>query len=156
MPKASSSASGSFRPCPEGAIQGILVDVIDIGMVTTTFNGETKESHKVSLVWQMDERRDDNARFTIYQRLTLSLHPKAGLRKIVETLRGRKFTEEEAAEGFELDDLVGSQALLTIVHNAVGDRTYANVAGVSPLPKGMPKLVQEPYERKVQEDAVPF
>jgi hypothetical protein len=162
MPKAAAgSSTGSFRPCPDGAIQGVLVDVIDLGQVTTTYAGESKTSHKINLVWQMDERKDDGTRFLVFQRQTLSLHPKANLRKVVETLRGKKFTDEEAEAGFELDDLKGVNALLTIVHNQVGDRIYANVSGVSPLPKGMPKIEAEAYERKAPKaqaevDEVPF
>lgn len=163
MPKATTTGnSASFRPCPEGVTQGVLVDIIDLGVVTTTYNGETKSAHKVNLVYQTEERRDDGQRFLVYQRLTLSLHPKASLRKIAETLRGKKFTDEEAESGFEVDDLKGSQALLTIVHNEVGDKVYANIAGVAPLMKNMPKLVAEPYERKAPkaqsapDDEAPF
>lgn len=160
MPKASASNStSSFRPCPEGVIQGILVDVIDLGRITSTFNGETKTAHKVNFVWQVDERKDDGTRFLVFQRLTLSLHPKASLRKVVETLRGKKFSDDEAAQGFEVDDVRGSQGLLTIVHNQVGDRTYANITGVAPLMKGMAKLEAEPYERRApkgQSDEAPF
>lgn len=162
MPKAIAGSSSSFRPCPEGTIQGILVDVIDNGLVTTTYNGEEKTSHKVSFAWQVDERKDDGTRFLVFQRLTLSLHPKANLRKIVETLRGKKFTDEEAEAGVELDDLKGAQALLTIIQNQVGDRVYANVSGVAPLLRGMAKLEAEPYERRAPkaqaevDDPVPF
>jgi hypothetical protein len=164
MPKATAgSSSGTFRPCPEGVVQGILVDIIDLGMVTSSYQGETKTSHKVNFVWQVDERKDDGARFLVFQRLTLSLHPKSTLRKIVESLRGKKFTDEEVEAGYELDELKGnSQALLTIIQNQVGDRVYANISGVAPLMKGMPKLEAEPYERKAPkaqsspDDEVPF
>src|SRR3954471_3093921 len=151
MPKATTSNStGSFRPCPEGVTQGVLVDVIDLGKITSTYNGETKTAHKVNFVYQVDERKDDGSRFLVFQRLTLSLHPKANLRKVVETLRSRKFTDEEAEAGFELNDLKGSNGLLTIIHNQVGDRTYANITGVAPLMKGMKKLDAEAYERRAQ------
>lgn len=163
MPKATTSNTGTFRPCPEGVTQSVLVDVIDLGMLTTNYNGESKTAHKVNFVWQVNERKDDGSRFLVFQRLTLSLHPKATLRKIVETLRGRKFSDEEAESGFELDDLKGSNALLTIVQNTVGDRVYANVTGVAPLMKGMSKLEAEAYERRAPkaksesgDDEVPF
>lgn len=163
MPRASSTGSrGDFKACPEGVIQGILVDIIDLGAITTNFAGEEKTRNMVNLVWQVDERRDDGKRFHIYQRLGLSLHVKANLRKIADTLRGRKMTDEEAEEGIELDDLKGSQALLTLVQNESNGKIYTNVEGVAPLMKGMTKLEQEPYERrekdakKAQADDVPF
>ncbi len=165
MPKAQSSGSNtSFRPCPDGTAQAILVDVIDLGMVTSTYNNETKTAHKVNFVWQVDERKDDGTRFLVFQRLTNSLHPKATLRKVVDTLMGRKMSDDEASAGVELDDLKGKNALLTIVHNVVGDRTYANVSTVAGLMKGMQKIKAEDYERRApraagsgqQSDEVPF
>jgi hypothetical protein len=162
--KASSSASGNndFRPCPAGVTQGILVDIIDLGKITSTYNGETKTSHKVNFVWQVDERRDDQKRFLIYQRLTLSLHPKANLRRIVDTLKGVKMTDEEATVGVELDDLLGKNALLTLIQNKAGDRIYTNVEGVAPLMKNLQPLEAEEYERRApkassdDDDSIPF
>jgi hypothetical protein len=148
MPTAKASNSTSFRPCPEGVTQGVLVDIIDLGLITSTYDGEERTSPKVNFVWQMDERKDDGTRFLVFQRFTLSLHPKASLRKVVETLRGSKFTNEEAESGYELDELKGSNALLTIVQNSVGDRVYANVGGVAPLMKNMKPLEVEAYERR--------
>lgn len=149
MPKAQSSGSNtSFRPCPDGTAQAVLVDVIDLGMITSTYNGETKTAHKVNFVWQVDERKDDGTRFLVFQRLTNSLHPKATLRKVVDTLLGRKLSDDEAQAGVELDDLKGKNALLTIIHNAVGDRIYANVQTVAGLMKGMKPIKAEDYERR--------
>lgn len=148
MPRATASGStASFRPCPEGVAQAILVDIIDLGLVKSNYNGEDKTAHKVQFVWQVDERKDDGTRFLVFQRLTLSLHEKANLRKVAEILRGQRFTDEEVAAGYEVDELRGAQALLTIVQNRVGDKIYANVAGVAPLMKNMKPLEQEPYER---------
>ena len=159
MPKASANSTANFKPCPAGPVQGILVDVIDLGMITSTFADEEKTRHMVNLVWQVEERRDDGKRFLVFQRAGLSLHPKATLRAIVETLIGRGLTEEEAAEGIELDDLKGSQAILNLIHNKSGDRTYTNVKGVTPLMKNMSKLEVEEYERRVpkaQDEETPF
>lgn len=147
MPRASSGSKGDFKPCPEGVTQGVLVDVVDLGLVKSTFNGEEKTQRKAMLVWQVDERRDDGQRFHIYQRVGLSLHPKANLRKLVDTIRAKKMTEEEAEAGIELEDLIGSQGLLTLVQNPSGDRIYTNVEGVAPLMKSMSKLDVEDYTR---------
>lgn len=161
MPRATSSGGGKdFKPCPEGVTQGVLVDVIDLGKIKSTFAGEEKVRHMANLVWQVDERRDDGKRFLIFQRVGLSLHPKATLRKIVDTIRGKKLTEDEAQEGIELEDLVGSNGLLTLVQNESGGKIYTNVEGIAPLMKGMAKLDPEPYERREQkprdEDDIPF
>lgn len=139
-----------YRPCPTGMAQAVVVDVIDLGLVESTFNGEKKTSHKIDVVFQVDERRDDGERFLIKKRYTLSFHPKATLRKDVETWRGKPFSDEELEQmgGFEVNDLIGWQGLVNVVHNNVGDKTYANITAITPLMKGMAKLEAEPYVRR--------
>lgn len=161
MPKATASGTANYRPCPEGVAQAVIVDVVDLGKVKSTFGDEEKLTHKIAVVFQIDERRDDGQRFHIWKRYTLSLHERATLRKDIETLRGRKFTPEEVEDGFETEDMVGWNALVTVVHNQVGDRTYANITAVAPLMKGMAKLEAEPYERptpkaEANDDDIPF
>jgi hypothetical protein len=68
---------------------------------------------------------------------TLSLHEKASLRKTIESWLGRKLTAKEEEEGYDIYALLGKECIVNIVHNAVGDKTYANVDSVSPLMKGM-------------------
>jgi hypothetical protein len=53
-----------------------------------------------------------------------------------EAWRGRAFTEDELA-GFDLKHLLGVYALINVTHSSKGDKTYSNVAGLSPLPKQM-------------------
>ena len=148
MVKATSGGGKTFRPCPEGVVQAVIVDVIDLGKQTTTFAGETKTQHKIKVMFQVDERRDDGQRFVLGKFYTLSLHEKATLRKDIEALRSKKFTEEEALAGFDVNDIIGWQAMVQVEHKVSGDNTYGNIRGVMPLPKGMPKLEAEPYERK--------
>jgi hypothetical protein len=67
---------------------------------------------------------------------TLSMYEKANLRKVLESWRGKAFTNEQA-ESFDITALVGKPCLLNIIHKQVGDKTYANIAGISAMPKGM-------------------
>ncbi len=79
-------------------------------------------------------------RMCIYKRYTLSLHENASLRKDLENWRGKKFTEEEL-QGFDLEKLLGVNALITVVHSQGADgKTYSNIAAVSKLMKGMAPL----------------
>lgn len=152
MPKASSGAT--FRPCPTGTVQAVCVDVIDLGKLKNKFpdekTGEFKELHKIDVVFQVDERKDDGERFHIKKRYTLSFHPKSNLRKDVETWRGKPYSDDELTQmgGFEANDLIDKQALVGIVHNVSGDNTYANITTVNGLMKGMANLEKEPYVRR--------
>lgn len=147
--RATAGGSGKkYAPPSEGVVQAVCVDIIDIGKVTSTFAGETKTQHKIQVVWQIDERRDDGKRFHVSKWYTLSFHKKANLRKDIEAWRGKAVTDDEEQVGFELEDLKGWQCLLTLQHKASGENTYANVIGISPLMKNMAKMDVEPYERR--------
>lgn len=140
---------GNFQPAPVGVHQAVCVDVIDLGVLETTWQGQTKKQHKVNLAWQINEDRDDGKPFLVFKRYTLSLHEKAGLRKDLESWRGRKFTRDEEM-GFDVETIIGANCLLNVTHNNVGDKTYANVVSIMPLAKGMPQMSPRDYVRKVE------
>lgn len=136
-----------FQPAPAGVHQAVCVDVIDLGMLDVTWQGQTKRQHKVNIAWQINEDRDDGKPFLVFKRYTLSLHEKAGLRKDLESWLGRKFGRDEEM-GFDVESVIGHNCLLNITHNRVSDKTYANVSSVSPLMKGMPTMSARDYVRK--------
>lgn len=139
----------TFQPAPQGVHQAVLVDVVDLGILDVSWQGVTKRQHKVNLAWQINENREDGKPFLVFKRYTLSTHEKAGLRKDVESWLGRKFTRDDEM-GFDVESLLGKNCLLNITHNKVGDKTYANVASVSPLMKGMPTMTVRDYIRKAE------
>lgn len=55
----------------------------------------------------------------------------------LESWRGKPFTPEELA-GFDLKNVLGLSCFVGVVHETKGDKTYANLASVMKLPKGMP------------------
>jgi hypothetical protein len=139
--------SSNFTPAPQGVHQAVCVDVIDKGLIQSTFldkAGKPKMQHKIAIAWQIDELRDDGKRFVIYKRYTLSLNEKATLRKDLESWRGRAFTRVEEM-GFDVETIKGANCLLNLQHNTVGDKTYTNVISVMPLMKNMPKIVALNY-----------
>lgn len=142
---AKASRGGTFIPCPSGNQAAICVDVVDHSLVKSEFykndDGTDKWQHKVSVVWESSELMTNGRPFLINKKYTLSLGEKATLRHDLESWRGRSFTEDELS-GFEVENVIGASALLNVVHKA-GSKggTFANVASVSPLMKGMSKLV---------------
>ena len=147
MPIYASASSGTkHTPAPSGSHVGVCVDVIDLGVLEVTFGGKTKKQHKIEIVWQIDETRDDGKPFTVKKRYTLSLHEKAGLRKDLEAWRGRPFTDAEL-EGFDVETVIGVGAMLSVIHNVVGTNTYANVNAVMRPAKGMQPPAPRDYIR---------
>lgn len=139
-------AGTDFKPAPPGTHAGVCVDVVDLGMVTSDFGGKKKTQHKIKIVWQIDEARDDGKPFDVSQRYTLSLHAKATLRRELESWRGRAFTEDELKE-FDVETVIGAGAMLNIIHAFREGKTYANVTGVMRLMKGMAAPVPRDYVR---------
>lgn len=147
--ESSGSSGGNYQPIEPGMYQAICYGIIDLG---THFDETWKKSrHKVCIQWEIPEirielERDgqtiDAPRITSKQ-YPLSLHEKSGLRKDLESWRGRAFTAEEL-RGFDLAKLLGVNCLLNIVHQTKDNgKTYANIAGIVPLMKGQPVLKPE-------------
>jgi hypothetical protein len=132
-------ATGSFTPAPEGQYSAVCVDVVDLGIVETTWKGEKKEAHKCRVVFEIDEQMETGKRFTVSQQFTASLNEKANLRKFLESWRGKPFTREELA-GFDTEQLIGAPAVLQVVHNERDGTVYANINSVMKLMKGVGRL----------------
>lgn len=141
------TAGGDFTPPPAGNHGARCYRVVDLGTQQTEFNGETKRQHKVLVSWELDtdQAMEDGRRFTIHQRYTFSTHEKAKFRQDLESWRGRPFTPEDFGT-FDIRKLLGVACMINVVHKrADNGKTYANVAGVTPVPRGLtvPELENE-------------
>lgn len=148
MPLIATANEGkTFTPAPEGTHQAICVDVIDKGMHPNKFKPGHMQ-HKVDLVWQLTELRDDGKRYQVYKRYTLSLNEKASLRHDLESWLGRGFGRDDEM-GFDVETMIGANCLVNVQHkkSADGVKTYANVVSVMPLIKGMVKIGPLDYKR---------
>lgn len=140
------NATNSGKPkelIPAGNYVARCYQMIHVGTVMEDYQGIPKLQNKVRLGWELptetkvfDEAKGEQP-FVISNEYTLSLSDKANLRKILASWRGKDFTEAEAA-CFDVTKLLGVPCMLNIIHktNADGTKTYANIATVSPLPKG--------------------
>jgi hypothetical protein len=135
---AKDSGGGNFELTPAGNHIGVCYMVCDLGDQETTFNGETKTQRKVRISWELPgELMSDGRPFSVSKNYTLSLSEKANLRKDLESWRGRAFTDEELA-GFDLFNVLGKACMVNVIHESANNKTYAVVASVASLPKGMP------------------
>jgi len=140
---------GEFTPAPKGTHQAVLADVVDLGMVTSTFGGKAVEKHRVRLVWQLSKKMENGLPYVAAKRYTFSLHPKSSLFKDLSAWIG--LDEAGAKAGLDLEDLIGTNALLTITHRPrkEGDGVWSEVGSVGPLMDGMvPIKVSADYRRK--------
>jgi len=148
------SGAGDYTPCPEGVCQAVLGDVQDLGEMPNTFTG--KMVRKVRLVWITEHDHPKWGRkHEVSMSYTQSLHEKAGLRKLLEAWRGKKFTADEL-RGFDLEKLIGINCQIQVMHKIANDgRTWANVVSIMPLGKSMePMKVPSTFVRKQDRDGV--
>lgn len=100
-----------------------------------------KEMHKVRLTWETPGEQYDFGNglqpFSVSKEFTLSMNEKATLRKMLESWRGKAFTEEEAKR-FDVTKLLGKPCMLNVIHKKSNTgKDYAEISSISALPKGI-------------------
>lgn len=118
--------------------------MIEIGTVNELIMGKSQTLRKVRIGWELPletrefKEGDGEKPFVISKEYTLSMHEKSNLRKDLKSWRGRDFTETEA-KSFDITKLMGVPCMLNIIHQPSkdGSRVYANISGVTPMPKGV-------------------
>lgn len=132
-----------FQICPQGNHVAVCFSVIDLGVQEVNFQGTVSHKRKVRVSWELPnemicEGELAGQPFSISKNYTMSLHPKSVLYKDLISWRGRQFSVDELS-GFDLKNIIGAPCMLNVIHQESqdGQKTYANVSGISQLPKGM-------------------
>lgn len=118
--------------------------MLEIGTVTEIIMNKSQTLRKVRIGWELPnetrifKEEDGEMPFVISKEYTLSMHEKSNLRKDLKSWRGKDFTEDEV-KMFDITKLLGVPCMLNIIHTPSkdGSRLYANIAGVTPMPKGV-------------------
>jgi hypothetical protein len=135
----------------EGQQQGVLVDVIDLGMKKDQYlNEEPRLVHKIALVFQTSEVHPKTGkRFTVHKEYTNSMGKKANLRADLTAWRGKPFTDDEARRGVDLAAMVGANALLSLAlkEPRTGGDPYPIIVSIAGLPKQIPSIAPQEYTR---------
>lgn len=153
-----------YVPAPAGTHAAVCIHVIDLGTQEVTFQNEIKHQRQVMLTWELPNEPMENGKpYTISQKYTFSLHERAKLRGILETWRGRPFTDADfGPQGFDVSKLLGRPCMVTIMHGmSQRGNTFARVEAVTSLPRGMavPKQVNPSLQLSLERgefDAVVF
>ena len=135
--------SGDFKPHPEGIHPAICVDVVDLGLVETEFQGQKRMVNKVKVVFESEQKTEDGKACTVSKNFTASLHPKSNLSAFIGKWRGRPVLP---GESISLDKLVGACCTLVISHQKnLSGKTYAGIDAVSkPTKKVTPSGTYDP------------
>ena len=132
---------GGYVPLEPGVYPAICYGVVDLGHhYSEQFK---KSSHKVLFMWELpgEEYEKDGKKGvkSISKQFNLSLHEKSMLRPFLESIRGRKFTDEELKK-FDVFNVIGSMCQLNIVNVERNGKTRDEIASAIPMPKGSPKV----------------
>ena len=132
---------------PAGSHASRIVSIVDIGTHEIVSPDGNKQVRQIRITLELPNEKhafkdgEDPKPYVVSQKFTLSFHPKANLRKMMDSWTGRKISDKEVYSGeWKLPDLLGTAGMVNVVHAEAKDgsgKVYANVAGYSPLPKGL-------------------
>jgi hypothetical protein len=137
-------------PHADGTYPAVCVDIINLGKVLDTYPGRTPELvPKCALVFQTNaENPDTHEPLTVHTELTVSFGRKAKLRKLLESWRGKMYSDEEVQHGIPLHKLEKVNALINIIHKVSGaGNTYAVIDSIMPPIKGSARIEPHKYTR---------
>ena len=140
MAKIKDRAKPSIPPVEPGTYTAICVHAIEIGEQMTTFQGSKSYKNQVlycfELVGEFIEINGEKQPRVLSKTFNIPKNQKSensGLRKFVESWKGKKFTNDEWLE-FDTNDVVGQECMLGVVLNDTGE--YSNIDSVVGMPKG--------------------
>ena len=141
MPIIAKNAGKKRELAPQGNHVAICYKMVELGTITDTFKGEDVTRHRVLLYWELS---NELATFdgvekpiSVSKEFSLSMNEKSTLRKMLESWRGKAFTEKEA-NAFDITKLMGVPCMVNVIHvTSQSGNQYENVSSITPLPKGM-------------------
>lgn len=155
----------SAEPATDGWHDGVLAEVVDLGVQASRFTKGKKTEHQGILMFQVEEVYDGDGELAgkrkevrLFFDFTLGLgSSKKGtkLRKALAEWRGKDFSAEQlqkfATEGLDLDQLVGQACrILTASEKAkTSDKEYAKPIKFAPAGDVKLKVVDyTPYDQR--------
>jgi hypothetical protein len=151
-------ATSQYKKAPVGQFQAVCAEVVDLGYSQKTYKNqqtgadEPKNVHEIQYIFQLNKVDDETGkRFEVRSKpLNLILSEKSNLRAFLLAWRGHDLTEAELKPPGVDVDLTGRNALISVVHNQAGDKTYANIGAIMPLMEGMPEIQALNYEPQAE------
>ena len=148
----------TFTNPPAGQYIGVVADVVDLGLVKTSYG----EKAQVRIVWllfgatatgQLVPYNDAEGRqFRVFRQASQSMNPKA---KLYETVRDIQNGELPSVP-FESETLLGrSNLLYVLLEKAQNGKEYANIKVILPLPATItPPAIPVTFVRHKDRDKV--
>lgn len=124
----------TYEKPESGLYHGVLADIVDLGMQTTTFNGQARTVPMIRFVWFLNAIGKDGKQLSVAQRFNASSdHEKSNIFKTLKMILG-----QAPAKGFDLELLIGQvrKILINRERSADGTKDFANIMGILPADPG--------------------
>lgn len=131
----------TFTLVPEGNHVARIYSIIHIGHILQDTQWGPRNNNKIRITWELPhelkefKEGDGEKPLSVSAEYNISYNEKSAFRKMLDGLLGKEAPKE--GDVFEIESLNGKVCMVNVQHKASGDRTYANVVAVTPLPKGM-------------------
>ena len=137
------SSKTKSDPVPAGTHHAVCYGVIAVG---TQPSEKFTARPKIIVCFEIPSERitikDQDLPRGISKRYTLSLNEKSNLRKDLQSWRGKPFTPTEL-DGFDVSKVIGSNCLISVLHSDRAGAVYADISGISALPRQMASVRPE-------------
>lgn len=143
-----SDAKSQGPVAPAGNHIARCYSVVDLGTHTEEGVYGVKANRKIRVSWELPDElhkfKEDRGEepFSVHKTYNFVMGEKATLRKDLEAWRGKAFTPQEM-DSFELKNLLGTACMVNVTHAEKANATYANVDGVSAIPKALKDVVKQ-------------
>lgn len=127
-------AGKTFENPETGVYDAVFADYVDLGVVTSNFNGVVSSKKKVRLIWLLTAKDSEGVNFRIMSQVTQTMFEKGKLYPIVKSVSG---AVPDPKAKFELETLIGKNNQLVVEkETAKTGKEYSNLKAILP-----PKVV---------------
>lgn len=139
----------TYTLVPAGNHVARIYSIIHIGHILEDTKWGAKNNDKCRIAWELPNETKEfkegegEKPLTISAEYNISFGEKAMLRKMLVGLFGAEHIKQ--GEVFDIESIIGMPCMVNVVHNTKGERTFANVDSVAPLPKGF--VPPEPFNK---------
>jgi hypothetical protein len=126
------------EPIPAGTYLARCYSIAHIGTEFFEYQGEPKQTNKVRFTFELPTKLkvfkegEEAKPLAIGEEYGISTHEKSNLRKVMNSWRGKDFTEEEV-KSFDVTSMISKPCLITI---SITDKGYNKITGISSLMEG--------------------
>lgn len=132
-------------PAPAGSHFGRCIYIIDLGTQTGTIQGKPVSKKEIITGFELVHTNhvfiegQQPMPFVVSKIYTASMNEKATLFKDLRSWLGRAITPQEQEVGYPMEERIGKDCMVTVVHAANktdASIVYANISGLSGVPQG--------------------